>query len=153
PYTVLAPVYFMENLLNPWNLPALGAGVLPSPVPVHRPLQQVAIGDVAAFTALVLERPADFLGQRVEIASDELTGEAAARALSRVVGRQFGAEGVSLASVPDSLARLFSWLERTGDHVDISALHARYREVGWHSFESWARAQDWAQLTSPGRAA
>src|SRR5262249_3780490 len=35
PYTVLAPVYFMENLLNPWNLPALGAGVLPSPVPVH----------------------------------------------------------------------------------------------------------------------
>jgi uncharacterized protein YbjT (DUF2867 family) len=33
PYTIVAPVYFMENLWNPWNRPALAAGRLPSPVP------------------------------------------------------------------------------------------------------------------------
>src|SRR5207248_265449 len=30
PATVIAPVYLMENLLNPWNLGAMRAGVLPT---------------------------------------------------------------------------------------------------------------------------
>src|SRR5262249_59418966 len=31
PTTILAPVFLMENVFNPWNLPALAAGVFPSP--------------------------------------------------------------------------------------------------------------------------
>jgi uncharacterized protein YbjT (DUF2867 family) len=153
PYTIIAPVYFMENLFNPWNLPALAAGILPSPVSVYRPLQQVAIDDVAAFTSMVLERPKEFVGQRVEIASDELSATAAAAALSRAAGRQFEARQVNLESLPDALARLFGWLERAGDHVDIAALHGRYAHVGWHSFERWAEAQDWQHLAQRVRAA
>jgi len=153
PYTILAPVYFMENLFNPWNRPALAAGTFPSPVSVRRPLQQVAILDVAVFTRMVLERPREFLGRRVEIASDELSASAAAHALSRALGRHFEARRVSLESLPDGLARLFDWLERIGDQVDIATLHARYPEVGWHSFERWVEAQDWERLANPGRAA
>jgi uncharacterized protein YbjT (DUF2867 family) len=153
PYTIIAPVYFMENLFNPWNLPALAAGILPSPVSVCRPLQQVAIDDVAAFTSMVLERPKEFVGQRVEIASDQLSATAAAAALSRAAGRQFEARQVNLESLPDALARLFGWLERAGDDVDIEALHARYAHVGWHSFERWAEAQDWQHLAQRARAA
>ena len=152
-YTIIAPVYFMENLFNPWNLPALAAGVLPSPVAVDRTLQQVAIADVAAFTTVVLGCPEEFVGRRVEIASDELTASEAAQALSRAVGRHFDAEQVSVESLPGGLARLFGWLERTGDHVDIAALRAAYPEVGWLSFERWARRQDWRQLATPGGAA
>jgi putative NADH-flavin reductase len=48
PATILAPVYLMENLFNPWNVPALAAGVFPSPVPARRAIQQVPIVDVAA---------------------------------------------------------------------------------------------------------
>src|SRR5262249_14969539 len=43
PSTLLAPSYLMENLFNPWNIPALQAGVLPSPIAVDRPLQQTAV--------------------------------------------------------------------------------------------------------------
>jgi uncharacterized protein YbjT (DUF2867 family) len=153
PYTIIAPVYFMENLFNPWNLPALAAGVLPSPVGVSRSLQQVAIRDVAAFTTLALERPAQFLAHRVEIACDELTGVGAPEALSRAVGRHFNAEQPSFELLPDGLARLFAWLERIGDHVEIAALRARYPEVGWLSFERWAGRQDGGQLAKPGGAA
>jgi uncharacterized protein YbjT (DUF2867 family) len=153
PHTIVAPVYFMENLFNPWNLPALAAGTLPSPVSLRRPLQQVAIVDVAVFTRMVLERPGEFLGRRVEIASDELSASTAAHVLSRALGRHFEAQRVSLASLPDGLARLFDWLERTGDQVDIATLHARYPEVSWHSFKRWAEAQDWEQFVNPGRAA
>src|SRR5262249_25513482 len=67
PHTIIAPVYFMENLFNPWNLQALAAGVFPSPVGTDRPLQQVAIRDVVSFAALVLERPEEFLAKRVEL--------------------------------------------------------------------------------------
>jgi hypothetical protein len=113
----------------------------------------VAIVDVAAFTRIVLERPGEFLGRRVEIASDELSAATAANALSRALGRHFEARQVALGSLPEGLARLFDWLERTGDHVDIATLHARYPEVSWHSFERWAQAQDWEQFANPGRAA
>jgi uncharacterized protein YbjT (DUF2867 family) len=138
---------------NPWNLPALAAGIFPSPVSVRRPLQQVAIVDVAVFTRTVLERPGEFFGRRVEIASDELSASTAAHVLSRALGRHFEAQRVSLASLPDGLARLFDWLERTGEEVDLATLHARYPEVGWHSFKRWAEAQGQELFANPGRAA
>ena len=56
-HTILAPVYFMENLFNPWNLTAFQAGVFPSPIAVDVPLQQVAIADVAALAASLSSGP------------------------------------------------------------------------------------------------
>jgi uncharacterized protein YbjT (DUF2867 family) len=141
PHTVLAPVYFMENLFNPWNLSALAAGVFPSPIPVDTPLQQVAIADVAAFAASVIERPEQFVGERITIASDELTAVDAARSLSRVVGRDFDAEQVSPDHLPPGVSALFGWLERVGHDVDIEALHRRAPDVGWHTYETWADSQ------------
>jgi hypothetical protein len=44
-------------------------------------------------------------------------------------------------------------MKRTGDHVDIPALQARYEGVGWHSFERCAEGQDWEQLPELARAA
>src|SRR5438105_2180838 len=48
-YTILAPVYFMENLFNPWNVSTLKVGRFPSPIPVEMRLQQVAIADLLQF--------------------------------------------------------------------------------------------------------
>jgi uncharacterized protein YbjT (DUF2867 family) len=141
PHTILAPTYFMENVFNPWNLPALRAGMYPSPIPVDRVLQQTAIADLIAFAALVIERPSDFLGERVAVASDELSGDAAAAALSRVLSRDIHAEQVAIGRLAPPLRALFAWLERTGHTVDIEALRRRHPEVGWHRYEDWARLQ------------
>ena len=141
PHTILAPTYFMENLLNPWNLPALRSGTLPSPIPVELPLQQTAIADLVAFATLVIERRREFLGERVRLASDELSGDHAARALGRALDRDFDAKQIASAELNPPLRALFSWLERTGHAVDIEALRHRYPEVGWHDYESWARSQ------------
>jgi uncharacterized protein YbjT (DUF2867 family) len=136
-YTILAPVYFMENLFNPWNLPALQAGVLPSPIAVDVPLQQVAIADVAAVAVLAIERPDEFAGQRIRLASDELTAEQGAEILSRIIGRAIDAEQVAADRLGPGLRALFSWLESTGHNVDIAALHSRYPEVPWQAYEVW----------------
>ncbi len=141
PHTILAPTYFMENLFNPWNLPALRAGVFPSPIPVDRALQQTSIADLIAFAALVIERPSEFIGERVALASDELSGDEAAAALARALGRDFDAEQIAAAELSPPLRALFAWLERTGRAVDIEAMRRRYPEVGWHRYEDWARSQ------------
>ena len=52
--TVIAPVYLMENLFNPWNLAALQAGTLPTPVPPALRLQQVATCDILALAVLAI---------------------------------------------------------------------------------------------------
>jgi uncharacterized protein YbjT (DUF2867 family) len=139
--TILAPVYLMENLFNPWNLPALRAGTLPSPIPVGRPLQQAAIADVVAFAALAIERPAEVDGERIAIASDELSAREAAARVSAAIGRELEAERLPPAGLTPPLRALFGWLERIGHHVDIDALRARYPQVGWRDYGEWAESQ------------
>jgi uncharacterized protein YbjT (DUF2867 family) len=140
-HTVLAPVYFMENLFNPWNLPALRAGTFPSPIPVKAPLQQLALADLAAFAALAIERPEELAGRRVPLASDELSAERAAAVISSVAGRPLQAGRVSTARLSPGLRALFGWLTDVGHHVDIAALRSRYPEVGWRRYADWARTQ------------
>jgi uncharacterized protein YbjT (DUF2867 family) len=141
-HTILAPVYFMENLFNPWNVPMLQAGAFPSPIPVELPMQQVAIADLVQVAALAVERPDEFSGQRLAIASDELTAEQAADILSRELGREFSAEQLPSQGLAPGLRALFDWLEHNRQSVDLVALHARYPEVGWHRYEAWLRSQD-----------
>lgn len=142
PHTIVAPVYFMDNAWNPANAAAFAAGKWPSPVSRSRPLQQIPLTDVFAFTAYVLESREALLGQRIEIASDELTAEQAARALSSLLARP-----VSAAEPPPQTANpLFAWLERAGTSVDIAALRSAYPQIRWHTFADWAATQDWHRL-------
>lgn len=142
-YTIVAPVYFMENAFNPWNLPSLQAGRFALPLPADRPLRQVPVQDIASFVAHVVEHREAFVGRRVAIAADELTGGDAAEILSRVTRRRFEFERVSVETLNPAMRRLFEWLDAFGEEADIADLRSRYPEVGWHSFEQWASGQAW----------
>lgn len=143
PATILAPVYLMENLFNPWNVPALASGVFPSPVPPRRAIQQIPIVDVAAFAVHVLEHRDDLLGHRIELASDSVTALEEAHIISSASGRELEVREVSPA---EGLHVLFEWLDRVGFAVDIADLRRTYADVPWHSFSAWARAQDWSSV-------
>jgi uncharacterized protein YbjT (DUF2867 family) len=138
PYTLVAPVFLMENLFNPWNTAALHAGTLPSYMPPGRRLQQVPVIDVISFAALAVEEPQRFVGRRVEIASDELTAEEMGEILSGVTHRPHSVEQMSAGRLGPGLSTLFEWLDRKGFDVDLARLHREYPEVGWHSFAAWA---------------
>ncbi len=140
-YTILAPVYFMENLFNPWNLPMLQAGAFPSPIPVELRMQQVAIADLARLAVMAIERPEEFADQRITVVSDELTAENAAQVLGRVLGRDFAAEQLAREALSPGLRALFSWLEHSRQTADLADLHDRYAEVGWHDYETWVHSQ------------
>jgi uncharacterized protein YbjT (DUF2867 family) len=150
PHTILAPVYFMENAFNSWNLEALASGRFPLPLPPDRTLQQLAVEDLAAVTALVLERPDDFAGERLELAGDELTGAQAAATLARVTGRRFVFQPVPPHTLPAGMRALFEWLDGVGHHVDIPALRSRFPSTQWHSFQEWAGGQTWPDRVDTG---
>ncbi len=152
PSTIVAPVFFMENFLGPSFSQRLREGVLSLPLPPHRGLQMVPMADLAAFCARVLEWPDEFFGQRIEVASDEVTGEQAAALIAYVSGHKLHYEEVPLEvfrSRGEDMARMFEWLQTVGYHANISRLRRDYPEVGWHTFEDWARAQDWDTLLGP----
>jgi uncharacterized protein YbjT (DUF2867 family) len=139
PHTILAPVYFMENLFNPWNLPALREGVLPSPIPVDAPLQQVAVADLIALAAIAIEQPSRFTGRRIAVASDELTAREAAAAIQGNLGLELEPHQPTADQLAPGLRALFRWLATTGHHVDIAALHREVDAIDWHTYESWIR--------------
>ena len=149
PATILAPAYLMENLFNPWNVPTLAAGVFPSLGPARRAIQQIPIVDIAAFAVHALEHRDEFLGERIELASDSLTALEEAAIISSVSGRELDVSEVSPAG---GLQVLFDWLDRVGFAVDIGALRRDYPDVPWHSFREWASEQDWTVLGGPAPA-
>jgi uncharacterized protein YbjT (DUF2867 family) len=145
PHAVIAPAYFMDNLDYPWNRAVLRAGQWPIPVPPDRPVQLIPAIDMARFAALVIERPGDFAGQRIELASDQVTGPEAARVLSEVLHRPL-AHPPTMPGPLASMAPFFRWLAEVGFHADIGQLRTRYPEIGWHSLRQWAATRDWPDL-------
>jgi len=112
-------------------------------------LAQVALADIGAFAILVIENPSRFLGKRIDIASDDLTGEEAAEILSRVTGRKLTYFEVPIEQVramSEDFAIMYEWFNRVGYQMDIAALRRDYPEVKWHTFETWAKRQDWSIL-------
>lgn len=151
PATIVAPVYFMDNA-TVFTRDQLKAGVYAIPMSPTRKLAQIAVADIAAFAVLAIESPERFRGKRFDIAGDEVSGLEAVEILSRVSGRTFSYFQVPLEMIRERMgedgATMYEWFERVGYRVDIAGLRRDHPEVGWHSFEAWAEAQDWKGLFS-----
>jgi uncharacterized protein YbjT (DUF2867 family) len=140
PYTIIGPTFFMENLLGP----GLEQGQLALPLSPSSILQQSALENIGEFSALVLERRKPFLGKRIDIASDEVTGEQAAKILSNELGQRIKYVHIPLEQVyqgNEDMARMYEWYEKVGTGIDISALHQEYPEVNWLTFSNWAKSR------------
>lgn len=149
PYTIIAPVFFAENLVGPWFGGGLKQGVVALAMPGKRPLQHITVEEIGNFGALVLEKREHFLGKRINLASNELSGEQVAEVFSRVAGKPFKYAEIPVAQMRaqnEDMGIMFEWFDKKGYSSDIAALRKNYPEVGWRSFEDWARSQNWKQL-------
>lgn len=144
PHTIVAPAYVMDNLLSPWSVLDFKSGQLKQPLPPSRKLQQISYSDIAAFMGIVLERRDQFIGKRIDIASDEVSGLEVADTLSQVTGHT-----IQYVKAPiEGVEVMYQWFDQVGYTVDIASLHNDYPEIKWHTFEEWARGQDWSMLES-----
>lgn len=149
PFAIVAPVAFMENSISPFSLPSLRQGQLGFGLPADKTLQMVALDDLAGFDTFVIENPTRFRGQRVEIASDEVTGTQEVEALSRAIGRPVRYQPIPVEAIrqrSEDQARMVEWMAGHGYSVDIERLRRDYPAIGWHRFAEWAAEQDWPRL-------
>src|SRR4051794_17154153 len=146
--TVLAPVYFMENLY--FGKEQLAKGIYATPLPATRNLAQVAVADIGAVAVRLLENPSRFTGKRFDLGGDELTGNDVVAILSRVTGRLFSYFQVPLDVIRQRMGedavKMYEWFDRVGYTVDRSALRREFPDVAFHDFETWTKAQDWNAL-------
>jgi uncharacterized protein YbjT (DUF2867 family) len=108
-------------------------------------VQLIPARDTAHFAALVLERPGDFAGRRIELASDEVTGPQAAHILSAILRRPI-THPQALPAPLAPMAPFFQWIADTGFHAGIQGLRTGYPDIAWQSLSQWAAAQDWPDL-------
>ena len=137
PYTIIGPTFFMENLL--YQRQGLQQGQFTLPLSPSTILQQIPVQNIAEFLALVIESPERFLGKRIDIASDEVTGQQATEILSNVLEHKI--KYTPIPAPNDDLARMFEWYEKVGTDIDIASLHKEYPTVNWLSFKDWARSK------------
>lgn len=133
PFTVVAPTFFMENLLGPTLVDGLRRGTLALPLPRSRKLPMTAVADLASFVGMAVERPTEFQGRRIAIASDELTGPEIASVLSHATRSPIGFAQEPLSAVREQGegdARLWEWIDRAGFDVDAAEVQREYPEVG-----------------------
>lgn len=114
--TVVRPVFFMDNLRAMAQKENDGSVVLRMPMPGDIPLQMIATEDIGRVCAAVLQDPDLVPEDAIEIAGDELTGQAIAEVIAEVTSVPARYEALPLESVQDQeeVFTMFRWFAQTG---------------------------------------
>ena len=140
-YTILRPVFFMENWLRMfgyWGEP-IRDGQLQQPLSPTTNLQMVAVDDIGAFAALAFEDPARWENRTFSLAGDESSMQQIADAFSRVT-----AQDVKYVQVPwdqfektmgQEMTVMYRWLQEEGFHFNIEQVRHEYPLT--HTFNRW----------------
>src|SRR5437667_7543075 len=139
PYTVVAPAYFMENLLFNWNSKDLSKGVLRLPINPNKKIKLISIVDVGKFAAMAIEERKHFIGKRIDLASDDLTPMEMALFLTTAMGNNIYYLQKPLSDLASSEpVTMFDWMNKSGFDVDVKGLRKKYPEMEWITFDKWA---------------
>jgi uncharacterized protein YbjT (DUF2867 family) len=145
-WTVIRPVFFMENLLSPWFKPYIDQGTLAIGMKPETRLQMIAVRDIGKYGLQAFERHEALNGRAIDIAGDELTGPEAAAILSEVTGRTIQFYSVPIEQVRAASAEsavMLEWFDAVGYDVDIARTAAEFG-VRPTRFREWAAEQQWS---------
>ncbi|MGH9620152.1 MAG: NmrA/HSCARG family protein [Bryobacteraceae bacterium] len=144
PYTIVRPVFFMENWLGMKSM--IDGGAIAWPLTPEKRLQMIAVDDIGGFVAMAFEHPGRWQGRAIDIAGDELSMSGIAEAFTRAAGRP-----VAYQQIPwelfqqharEEMTIMYRWFENTGYDVDISAIRSEYPNLT--NFERWLNTH-WAK--------
>ena len=144
-WTIIRPVFFMDNFLTPWFKPAIAGGKFVMPLKPDTVLQLIAAEDIGWFGAHAFEMHEQMNGVDVDIAGDAHTMPQTAEILSRAAGRKIEfvrAPIEEIRKVSEEFAIMFEWMDRVGYDADIPAL---VKQHGYRPtpLTAWAPKQKW----------
>ncbi|MDQ2777455.1 MAG: NmrA/HSCARG family protein [Acidobacteriota bacterium] len=150
PFSILRPVFFMENWLGMKS--GIDAGTLALPLRPETRLQMIAVDDIGAFVALAFEHPGKWNGRALDIAGDELSMTELADAFGRMSGRE-----IRYLQVPwdqfekqtgPEMTTMYKWFQEVGYDIDIPAIRREYPRLT--SFEKWLQTNWRVAATAAG---
>lgn len=142
PYTILRPVFFMDN--HNWSRAYIlngiftGMGLRP-----EKEIQSIAVEDIGVFAALAFANRDEYLGKTIELAGDALTEAQIAETFTKVVGRPVNLTPPSGGGWgdPEEQAAAFNFFNGEAYDADIPAL--RKLHPGLLTLEQWLRKNGW----------
>jgi uncharacterized protein YbjT (DUF2867 family) len=143
PYTILRPVFFMDN--HNWNRAYIlsgtytGMGLRPK-----KGVQSIAVEDIGVFAALAFANPQEFDGKTIELAGDELTEAQTAKVFSKVIGRPVNLvapSGGGRRGSEEEMKAMFNFFNGEGYDASIPAL--RKLHPGLLTLEQYLRKNGW----------
>jgi uncharacterized protein YbjT (DUF2867 family) len=151
PWTILRPVWFMENWEGEFLRPAILQGTLALPLSPHVNFQQISADDVGGFAALAFADPEGWMGRAVDLAGDEGSIASVVDRFSAVIGRPVSYEQVPWdqyrAAAGDEYHDMFRWFEDVGYDADVAARREEYPALT--SFEHYLRGAGWEGARPP----
>jgi uncharacterized protein YbjT (DUF2867 family) len=137
-YTILRPVFFMENWWRGFG-DSIRNGQLQQPLSPTANLQMIAVDDIGAFGALAFGDPGKWKNRTFSLVGDELSMQQIADAFSRMTERD-----VKYVQVPwdqfekkmgQELTVMYHWFDEEGFHFDIEQVRREYPPT--HTFDRW----------------
>jgi uncharacterized protein YbjT (DUF2867 family) len=144
-FVILRPVFFMENLSNPYLFKPKEDNLLAVAMDPDSKLQMVAVADIGKYGALAFEKAAQLNGQAIDFAGDAKTMPEVAAAISKVTGRDIKHFRVNIEDVrsfSEDMALMFEWFDNVGYNADIASQEQKYG-IKPTSFDDWAKSAAW----------
>ena len=139
-HVILRPVFFMENLMEPFSLQ--GSTLAWALGPATK-LQMIAVDDIGWFGARAFTDAAALSRREIDLAGDVRTMRESAEILAEALGRP-----ITFAQTPIEQVRQYSkemavmleWFENVGYSVDVGGLEREFGR-GLTKLPEWARGR------------
>ncbi|MBC3839206.1 NmrA/HSCARG family protein [Streptacidiphilus sp. 4-A2] len=144
PATVLRPTMFIDNFASFGPALVEGELVLSLGLAPQTVLQMIATRDIAVFAADAFDDPEHWIGRKIEIAGDALTGAQMAEAFAEAAGTPGRFQEVpieQLRTMNQEMAAMFDWFNREGYRADLAALREQHPDLT--TLKSWLRETGW----------
>ncbi len=126
PWTILRPVFFMDNFGADALAGNLLAGRLHAPMPPHVSTQLVAVDDIGRAAATVLAAPELWAGKTLDLAGDARTWEEIAQDIGDAIGRTVDFYPLPPEWVAESMgadyAAYYEWLWKEGFSANVAGM-------------------------------
>ena len=151
PYTILRPVFFMNNWESDMLKQMVLGGTLAQPLNPETLFQQIDVEDIGAFTELAFSDPDRWIGRELEVAGDERSMEEIAATFGGLIGRP-----VTYLQVPwddfreqagEEYTVMYEWFEDEGYEADVERLKEEH--AGLIDFDEYLAAHAWKDAAVP----
>ena len=145
PWTILKPVFFMENL-EAFAEDIVEDGRVALPLAGGVGLQMVTYDDLGHAAAVAIANPEEFVGESIDLAGDERSLAETAEILTEVTGRDVEAVHVPIEDAYETFGEEFTvmceWFNEVGYSADVPALGDRFG-FEFTTLEEYLRGAGW----------